>query len=129
MVATPLDTITVTGEPAAVAALMIQSNSTLTPAQIYSALQASALPMGSTTPDDKSGYGFIQADKAVTAVMSTATTTTTNTPATSSGGGGGSVDVTVLLGLAVLGPIGAEVPRAGSDLVATRPCKAILQRQ
>jgi hypothetical protein len=50
---------------AAIAALMLQANSNLTPAQIYGALQASALPMGATTPDFLSGYGFIQADAAL----------------------------------------------------------------
>jgi hypothetical protein len=50
---------------AAIAALMLQANSSLTPAQIYGALQTSALPMGTTTPDFNSGYGFIQADAAL----------------------------------------------------------------
>jgi subtilase family protein len=50
---------------AAIAALMRQANSNLTPAQIYGALQKSALPMGATTPDFNSGYGFIQADAAL----------------------------------------------------------------
>jgi hypothetical protein len=50
---------------AAVAALMLQANSNLTPAQIHGALQTSALPMGATTPDFFSGYGFIQADAAL----------------------------------------------------------------
>ena len=49
---------------AAMAALMLQANSSLTPAQIYGALQSTALPMGSTTPDYNSGHGFIQADAA-----------------------------------------------------------------
>jgi hypothetical protein len=50
---------------AAIAALMMQANSALTPAQIIGALQSTALPMGSTTPDFNSGYGFIQADAAL----------------------------------------------------------------
>jgi hypothetical protein len=50
---------------AGIAALMLQANSNLTPAQIYGALQKSALPMGSITPDFNSGYGFIQADAAL----------------------------------------------------------------
>jgi hypothetical protein len=52
---------------AAIAALMLQANSTLTPAQIYGALQTSALPMTTTTPDF-AGAGFIQADAALAAL-------------------------------------------------------------
>jgi hypothetical protein len=54
-----------TPHAAGVAALMLQWNSTLTPAQIYNALQTTALPMASPSPDNLSGYGFIQADAAV----------------------------------------------------------------
>jgi hypothetical protein len=54
-----------TPHAAAVAALMQQANSTLTPTQIYSALQTTALSMGNPSPDDLSGYGFIQADAAL----------------------------------------------------------------
>jgi len=50
---------------AAVAALMLQANPSLTPAQIYNALEKTALPMGNVTPDYLSGYGFIQADAAL----------------------------------------------------------------
>ena len=50
---------------AAVAALMRQANSTLTPAQIYVALQSTALPMGNGQPDYLDGAGFIQADAAL----------------------------------------------------------------
>lgn len=56
---------------AALAALMLQANSTLTPAQIYQAMQSSALPMpagGGSTPDYNSGYGLIQGDAAVAAI-------------------------------------------------------------
>jgi hypothetical protein len=53
---------------AAIAALMLHANSTVTPAQIYEALQKTALPMGATTPDFNSGYGFIQADAALAAL-------------------------------------------------------------
>ena len=52
---------------AAIAALMLQANSTLTPAQIYGALQTTALPM-TTTAADLSGSGFIQADAALAAL-------------------------------------------------------------
>jgi hypothetical protein len=61
---------------AAVAALMMQANSGLTPAQIYGAMQATALPMGSTTPDFNSGYGFIQADKVLSGLPPGAPTLT-----------------------------------------------------
>jgi subtilisin family serine protease len=53
---------------AAVAALMLQANSTLTPAQIHSALQSTALPMGNGQPDYLNGAGFIQADAALAAL-------------------------------------------------------------
>ncbi|MFL6601735.1 MAG: S8 family peptidase [Steroidobacteraceae bacterium] len=49
---------------AAIAALMLQANSALTPAQIYTALQTTALPMTNTTAD-LAGSGFIQADAAL----------------------------------------------------------------
>jgi hypothetical protein len=61
---------------AAIAALMLQANSTLTPAQIYTALQSTALPMGTTTPDFNSGYGFIQADAALATLAPGAPTLT-----------------------------------------------------
>jgi Subtilase family len=57
-----------TPHAAAVAALLRQANSSLTPAQIYGALQSTALPMpvgSNPTPDYLSGYGFIQADAAL----------------------------------------------------------------
>ena len=75
---------------AAIAALMLQYNSGLTPAQIYSALQTSALPMGTTTPDFNSGYGFIQADTALAKVP--AGTPPPPPPPASGGGGGGVMD-------------------------------------
>ncbi len=51
---------------AGIAALMLQANSTLTPAAIYQTLRLSALPMTGSgpTPNFSSGYGFIQADAA-----------------------------------------------------------------
>jgi Subtilase family len=53
-----------TPHAAAVAALMMQASSAA-PAQIYTALRDSALPMSGTTPNFSSGYGFIQADAAL----------------------------------------------------------------
>jgi hypothetical protein len=54
-----------TPHAASIAALMLQANSAATPAQIYKALQTSALPIGGTIPNYASGYGFIQADAAL----------------------------------------------------------------
>ena len=53
-----------TPHAASIAALMLQANPAATPAQIYQALRTSALPMGTTTPNFDSGYGFVQADVA-----------------------------------------------------------------
>jgi hypothetical protein len=61
-----------TPHAAAVAALMRQAVPALTPAQIYLALQSTALPMpvgGNATPDYLSGYGFIQADAAFAPIV------------------------------------------------------------
>jgi hypothetical protein len=54
-----------TPHAAAIAALMLQANSSATPTQIYTALRSSALAMGSPSPNYNSGYGFIQADAAL----------------------------------------------------------------
>ena len=54
-----------TPHAAAAAALMLQSNSAVTAAQVLDALRMSASAMGATTPDFLSGYGFIQVDAAL----------------------------------------------------------------
>jgi hypothetical protein len=56
-----------TPHAAGLAALMLQANPSVTPAQIYSALQTSAAPMTGSgpTPNYYSGYGFIQAVQAL----------------------------------------------------------------
>lgn len=55
-----------TPHAAGIAALLLQANSTVTPPQIYTALQSSALPMGTgAQPNFTSGYGFIQASGAM----------------------------------------------------------------
>jgi hypothetical protein len=59
-----------TPHAASIAALMIQANSGVTPTQIYSALQSTALSMnGTAQPDYNSGYGFIQADAALATLV------------------------------------------------------------
>ncbi len=81
---------------AAVAALLLQYNSGLTPAQIYTVLRNTASPMGAT-PNLNAGYGFIQADQAIKQVSAGAM------PVTNSGGhGGGGLDSATLLALAGL---------------------------
>jgi hypothetical protein len=60
-----LGTSAATPHAAGIAALILQANSAATPAQIYSALQETALTMGTTTPNFDSGYGFIQAAAAL----------------------------------------------------------------
>jgi hypothetical protein len=54
-----------TPHAASIAALMRQADPAATPTQIYASLRGSALPMGGTTPNFNSGYGFIQADAAL----------------------------------------------------------------
>ena len=74
---------------AAVAALMMQATSgqtpALTPAQIYGAMQSTALPMGSTTPDSNSGYGFIQAGAALATLPPSAPTLSFNPTSVTTG--------------------------------------------
>jgi len=84
---------------AAIAALLLQANSSLTPAQIYGALQKTALPMGATTPDFNSGYGFIQADAALATLPAAAPSSG------GGGGGGGAIDAIALFALGSLGVV------------------------
>jgi subtilisin family serine protease len=88
-----------TPHAAAVAALLLQYNSTLTPAQIYTALRNTASPMGAV-PNFNTGYGFIQADVAITQVS--AGPLPLPTPSAPSSGGGGGLDAATLLALAGL---------------------------
>ncbi|HXN10579.1 MAG TPA: hypothetical protein VN859_05000, partial [Steroidobacteraceae bacterium] len=87
-----------------IAALMLQTNSALTPAQIYTALRSTASPMGASSPNAYSGWGFVQADMAYAA----ATGTGSSSGSSSSGGGGtgkgggGGFDLLSLLVLVVL---------------------------
>jgi Subtilase family len=83
---------------AAVAALLMQYNSGLTPAQIYTVLHNTASPIGAT-PNLNAGYGFIQADQAIKQVSPGAAPP----PPTGGGGhGGGGLDSATLLALAGL---------------------------
>jgi PKD repeat protein len=65
---------------AGVAALMLDAKPGATPAQLQSALQASAIDMGAAGFDNDSGAGLIQADAAITALLASGV----NTPPTAS---------------------------------------------
>jgi hypothetical protein len=54
---------------AAVAALMLEAQPDAIPLQIYDSMQSSALDMGDPGVDFDSGYGLIQADAAIAAVL------------------------------------------------------------
>jgi hypothetical protein len=90
-----------TPHAAGVAALMLQYNSSLTPAQIFTFLRNTASPMG-TVPNYQSGYGFIQADVAFAQVPAPAASNSTTSPSSSSGGGGGGLDGATLAALGAL---------------------------
>jgi len=55
-----------TPHAAGAAALMLQANPSLTPAEVINALQSTAAAMG-TVPNASSGYGFLQIDRALAA--------------------------------------------------------------
>jgi hypothetical protein len=82
---------------AGVAALMLQYNSALTPAQIYTFLRNTAAPMGGATPNYQSGYGFIDAEAAFAQVPAPPAN---SSMADSKSGGGGNADIATLLALA-----------------------------
>jgi hypothetical protein len=52
-----------TPHAAGAAALLMQALPAITPAMVIGALRATAAPMGTTTPNFRSGYGFMQAQK------------------------------------------------------------------
>jgi hypothetical protein len=81
---------------AGVAALMLQANRALTPTTIYAAMRSSASPMGSPSPNDFSGSGFVQADMALAAAGGPVSSSSSSS---SGKGGGGAVDVLTLLAL------------------------------
>jgi hypothetical protein len=53
---------------ASIAALLLQANPSLTPAQILSALQSTAIAMNGSAPNYSAGYGFVQANLAASSV-------------------------------------------------------------
>lgn len=114
---------------AAIAALMLQADSTLTPAQIYGALQSTALPMANTSPDANTGYGFIQADTAYSSLGlgSPPVTVVASQPGPKAGGGGGAIDGVVLF---VLGGLGLarllQQRRALGRADNRRPCDFVV---
>ena len=71
---------------AGVAALQLQHNPTATPAQVRAAQIASAVPIGSSGPDDV-GQGLLQADAAVTATSGPSGPSGPTGPSGPSGGG------------------------------------------
>jgi len=73
-----------TPHAAGIAALMLQANSALTPAEIYQALRNSALPMATPSPNFQSGYGLVQADAAFALIPEVAPAAPTLTLASSS---------------------------------------------
>jgi hypothetical protein len=74
-----------TPHAAGAAALFLQYNASLAPAQIYQALRSTASAMGSTVPNDTSGYGLVQAEQALAALPAPG-----STGSSSSSGGSGS---------------------------------------
>jgi hypothetical protein len=83
---------------AGAAALLLQSNPGVTPTQIYQALEISAAAMGSTIPNDDSGYGFVRADQAIAHLPTATGTVTPPTSSASHGGGGFDWSCLLLLG-------------------------------
>ena len=56
---------------AAVAALLLQARPDLTPTKLYRSLENTAIDMGTPGFDNDTGFGFIQADKALLAALKT----------------------------------------------------------
>jgi hypothetical protein len=79
---------------ASIAALMLQANPALTPAQISTALRSSALPMATPSPNVDDGYGFVQADAALAAMPQVVPAAPVLTLASSSITVGGSTTIT-----------------------------------
>jgi subtilisin family serine protease len=109
-----------TPHAAGVAALMLQYNPSLTPAQIFTFLRNTAAPMG-TVPNFQSGYGFIQAEAAFAQVPAPPAGAARFAPASSSGsGGGGAVDAATLAALGMLLVLGSIRRRSRPPLLQCR---------
>jgi hypothetical protein len=80
---------------ASIAALMIQTNPAVTPAQMVNALEMSAITMDGTSPNFNDGYGLVQAGPALAMIPPA-------DPAPAHSGGGGALDGSTLLGLMTL---------------------------
>lgn len=93
-----------TPHAAGAAALFLQYNPALTPVQIYDALRNTASAMGTTVPNDASGYGFVQADQAFAQLPAPdpAGSSSSSQSAAAGRGGGGAFDELSLLLLAAL---------------------------
>jgi len=70
---------------AGVAALLLQSKPTLIPAQIYGALESTAINMGVPGFDNDSGFGLIQADAALASLLPEVFIAATDNTATEQG--------------------------------------------
>ena len=99
---------------AAIAALMLELESTLTPALITDALEASAIDMGVAGVDDDSGAGFCQADGAVTAVANGAISVTNTASPASIGEPGDVSDFTVRIDNT--GNVGVDIVNLTDDV-------------
>jgi subtilisin family serine protease len=88
---------------AGVAALILSKNPSLTPDQIRSALENTAVDLGSSGADDIFGFGRVDAFAAVESVSVEATPAPTSTPSrgSGSGSGGGGGGCTLVEGAAV----------------------------
>jgi len=71
---------------AGAAALMLQANAALAPAQIYGALRSSAQAMSTPVPNFESGYGFVQVDAALAQLPPAAPNLAVNTASVVLGG-------------------------------------------
>jgi Subtilase family len=83
---------------ASIAALLLQADPALTPAEIYSVLQQSAVPIGATpttsAPNFAAGFGFVQANVAATMIPAIVPAAPTLTLASSSIVTGSSTTIT-----------------------------------
>ena len=103
---------------AAVAALMLQAIPTLSPAQVYQALESTALDMGAAGFDNDSGFGLIRADAALSSLHSLSITSGPSgapNPVASAGPVNVSVSATDSLGHALTYAWTATCPTLGGN--------------